>query len=78
MKADFGEPLTESQMEACAIMVMRMMLEDFSNDKGYSFPEALVGFAGSNTYQMLFDYDTRLWAEGPDYLRGIWTREKNS
>ncbi len=76
VKANFGDPLTESQMEACAVMAMRMMLEDFSDEKGCSFPDALVRFAGSRTYQMLFDYDTRLWAEGPDYLRGVWMREE--
>ncbi|NHM16543.1 hypothetical protein GMI69_07725 [Eggerthellaceae bacterium zg-887] len=76
MKANFGDPLTESQMEACAVMAMRMMLEDFSAEKECPFPEALVRFAESRTYRTLFDYDTRLWAEGPDYLRGVWMREE--
>lgn len=28
----------------------------------------------SRTYGMLFDFETRIWAEGPDYLRGFWER----
>lgn len=62
-------------MEACAVLTMRMMLEDLTTETGYTFEELLVTFASSNTYSMLFDFETRLWAEGPDYLRGVWERE---
>ena len=67
--------MTETQMEACAVLVMRMMLEDLATETGQAFDELLVAFTNSRTYSMLFDFETRLWAEGPDYLRGVWGKE---
>ncbi|WP_172135917.1 hypothetical protein [Adlercreutzia sp. ZJ473] len=75
MTSSFGDPLSPSQMEACAVLAMRMMLEDLATETGRAFDELLVAFASSNAYSMLFDFETRLWAEGPDYLRGVWERE---
>ena len=68
------EEVTDAQREACAVEVMRTMLEDHCDRTGDSFEHALDSFASSPAYALLFDYGTRLWAEGPDYLRSIWMR----
>ena len=39
--------------------------------------DELLNFAGSEVYNMLFDFSTGLWREGPDYLRGLYL-ENNS
>lgn len=64
--------IDDSQKELCAILVMRTMLEDYSTSKGIPFDEALLEFADSKAYVMLFDYATGLWREGPDYLREVF------
>ena len=64
--------VSDEQKEACAISTMRSMLEDYSDDTGEPFDEALVQFAMSPVYPLLFDFETRLWAEGPSYLRSLF------
>jgi len=68
------EPLDDQQKELCAILVMRVMLEDYSVDTGIPFEDALLRFTSSTTYEALFDYSTGLWREGPDYIRGYFER----
>lgn len=60
--------------EACAIETMRYMLQNYSQDKGISFEDALISFSTSSTYQVLFDFDTGVWREGPDYLRSLFEK----
>lgn len=60
------------QMELCAVSVMRTMLEDYSTENDISFEDAFLRFAVSPAYQMLFNYSTGLWREGPDYLREVF------
>lgn len=66
--------LDSQQKELCAVAVMRSMLEDYSIEKGIAFEDAFFKFASSSAYQMLFDYSTGLWMEGPDYLRDIFEK----
>ncbi len=61
--------LNDQQREVCAVTVMRTMLEDYSEDTGIPFRKLFFQFAVSPAYDMLFDYSTGLWKEGPDYLR---------
>lgn len=70
--------VTDEQREACAVEVMRAMLEDWCDDTGTSFDDALDAFAASRTYDLLFDFSSRQWAEGPDNLRCTWERERKS
>lgn len=72
------EDVTDEQREACAVEVMRAMLEDFCDDTNTPFDVALDAFASSRTYNLLFDFDSRMWAEGPGYLRYFWLREQNN
>ena len=58
----------DSQKEACAVLVMKTMLVDLSEKTGEKFDVLLLKFSKSRTYKNLFDYDTKYWCEGPDYL----------
>lgn len=75
-----NEQLTDDQREVCAVSVMRAMLSDYCDEKGIAFEQAFVAFSTSIAYQMLFDYSTGLWKEGPDYLRNVFedTLESNA
>jgi hypothetical protein len=64
--------LTSKQKELCAVAVMRTMLEDHAEETGVSFEDAFFSFASTKAYELLFDYDTGLWREGPDHLRAIF------
>lgn len=60
--------------EACAVETMRFMLEHYAQDAGISFEDALLRFSTSSTYKVLFDFDTEVWKEGPDYLRNLFEK----
>lgn len=69
--------LTDQEREACAISVMRTMLEDYSMNTGIPFSSLFFQFSASPAYEMLFDYSTGLWMEGPDYLREVFHETLN-
>lgn len=69
--------LDNQQKELCAVIVMRSMLEDYVGETGISFDEGFFQFSSSIAYEMLFDYSTGLWMEGPDYLLGIFEETKH-
>ncbi len=69
-----NEPISQQTKEACAIETMRYMLQTYAQDMGTSFEEALFRFSTSSAYQVLFDFDTAVWKEGPDYLRSLFDR----
>ena len=69
--------LNNNQREACAVSVMRAMLEDYCVEKKIPFSQAFFEFSTSPAYKMLFDYSTGLRMEGPDYLRNIFEDTKN-
>ena len=68
--------MTNMQKEASALAVMQRALEDYSKRKGISYEEALVEFSKSGTYEELFDFDSLLWTQGPDYLMSVYEAEE--
>lgn len=73
-----GNTIADEQKEVCAILVMRTMLEDYCKHTGKNFERELLKFTRSRTYESLFDFETRLWAEGPDYIADIYQDELKS
>ena len=61
--------------EACAIETMRFLLQQYAQDKGLTFEEAFFAFSTSSTYEVLFDFETEVWKEGPDYLRSLFEKD---
>lgn len=68
--------ITDKQKEYCAVTVMRRMIEKYSKEKNLSFEDALYLFTQSSTYDVLFDFDTGVWKEGPDYLAALFEEAK--
>ncbi len=56
------------QKEHYALTNMRLAVTEYAAQENLSFGEALVRFAQTPAYDMLFDYQTNLWMEGPRYL----------
>lgn len=60
--------ITNEIREWCAVSTMRDMLFNLADNKNISYEDALVEFADSPIYDLLFDYESGMWKEGPDYL----------
>ena len=63
---------TDSQKESCAVGLMRDTVEALSLREGISYEEALFRFTSSKIYDTLFDYETGVWKESPDYLLNLY------
>lgn len=63
---------TNSQKESCAVDLMRDTVEALSLREGISYEEALFRFTSSKIYDTLFDYETGVWKESPDYLLNLY------
>ena len=68
--------LTTNQMESAALAVLQRAMEKYSEKNHISYEEAFAEFACSNTYKELFDFDSLLWTQGPDYLIDIYETEQ--
>ena len=64
------------QKESAALATLQRAIEKYSEEHGISYEEALSAFSYSNTYKELFDYDSLLWTQGPDYLISIYEAEQ--
>ena len=51
---------------------MRDDVEELSLREGISYEDALLRFTSSKVYEALFDYDTGIWRESPDYLLNLY------
>lgn len=69
--------ISDAEKEFCAVTTMRRAIEKYALSKNISFDEAFFAFTKSNTYLALFDYETAIWREGPDYLLNLFTDELN-
>lgn len=70
--------VTAEQKEFCALTTMRTMLEQYSLKKHISFEDALLAFSKTYAYDALFDFETGIWKEGPDYLASIFEEAERS
>lgn len=68
---------TKEVKEFCAHNLVAIIMQDI---KEY-FPDTeetqiIADFTASKTYTQLFDEETRLWAEGSDYIMNMYLEEK--
>jgi hypothetical protein len=54
---------------------MRCMLLTYAEEQRIPFEEAMLSFSQSKSYEALFDFDTEIWKEGPEYLRCLYNEE---
>ena len=62
-------------MLACADMTVANAIEDLAQEENISIDEARNMILESETYKSLYDIETGMWKEGPDYLRDTFRRE---
>ncbi len=67
------EAVTDEQREACAVVVMRTMLEDCVTTPAFPFDDdALTPSPHRAPMSHALRGAQRQWAEGPDNLRFVW------
>ena len=67
--------ISYSQKNSCAIKTMRTMLLKLSDKTNKPFEKLLLEFTKSPTYEALFDFETEIWKEGPDYLLELYVKD---
>lgn len=77
MEAD-NNSLSAEQKNSCAIKTMRTMILKLSEIEHQPFEELLLDFSNSPIYEALFDFDTEIWKEGPDYLLYLYKSQLNN
>ena len=48
------------------------MIEKYSEKNNIPFEDAFFDFTKSPIYELLFDYESGVWREGPDYLMALY------
>lgn len=67
--------VSDKRKNACAVNLMRSMLVKYAQKHNIPFEDAMLQFTESVTYESLFDFDTEIWKEGPDYLLDVYEEE---
>ena len=62
----------------CADMILADAIEDMADEEGISRAEARDAILNSYAYEDLYNFDTRLWMEGPDYFREYYQKTKKA
>ncbi len=68
----YNSSFTESQKNAFAIYNMRDAVGLISERYHISYEEALLSFANSRVYDTLFDFETGIYKESPEYLYNLY------
>lgn len=69
-----NDKLTTTQKETCAVISMRDAAALMAREKQISYEDALLLLAGSRIYEALFDFDTGIWKESPEYLLDLYNK----
>lgn len=65
-------------MSICADMILANAIEDMAEEEGITKAEARDALVSSNAYRCLYDFDSMLWMEGPDYLRDYYRKSRDT
>lgn len=69
--------VTDKEKELCAKRLISMIIDTLHNIiPEHSKDSLLEDFINSKTHSMLFDFETKLWTEGPDYILCLYAEEK--
>ena len=55
-----------------AELILTAAIMDMAEDEGISRQEARSRIINSPAYDALYNFDTGLWAQGPDYFRSFY------
>ena len=64
--------MSYEQKVFCAELILTAAIMDMAEDEGISRQEARSRKINSPAYDALYNFDTGLWAQGPDYFRSFY------
>ena len=64
--------MSYEQKVFCAELILTAAIMDMAEDEGISRQEARSRIINSPAYDALSNFDTGLWAQGPDYFRSFY------
>lgn len=62
------------QKRFCADLILTDAIMDMADEEGITLQEARNKIINSNAYIALYDFETGLWENGPDYFRDFYQR----
>lgn len=68
-----NDKITE-QKRFCADLILRDAIMDMAEEDGITWQEARSKIINSNAYAALYDLETGLWGNGPDYFRDFYKK----
>lgn len=66
--------MTSDVMNQCADMVLADAICDYAEATGQPEEEVRTAIVSSPAYDALYDFETGLWQEGPDYFVDFFLR----
>lgn len=64
--------MSYEQKVFCADLILTDAIMDMADDEGISRQEARKRIINSPAYDALYNFNTGLWANGPDYFRAFY------
>lgn len=68
-----NDKITE-QKRFCADLILTDAIMDMAEEEGITWQEARSKIINSNAYIALYDFETGLWGNGPDYFRDFYKK----
>lgn len=62
------------QKRFCADLILTDAIMDMAEEDGITWQEARSKIINSNAYTTLYDFETGLWGNGPDYFRDFYKK----
>lgn len=62
------------QKKFCADLILTDAIMDMAEEEGISWQEARSRIINSDAYIALYDFETGLWSNGPDYFRDYYSK----
>ncbi len=64
--------MNSDKKKFCADLILSDAIQDLSERDSITISEARTKIICSKAFKALYDYETNLWQEGPDYLLSFY------
>lgn len=68
--------MNAEQKKFCADLILTDVIMDMAEEKKITWQETRSKIINSSAYMALYDFETGLWKNGPDYFRDYYNRIK--
>lgn len=66
--------MTIEQKKFCADLILTDAIMDMAEEEGIPWQEARRRIINSEAYTALYNFETGLWSNGPDYFRDYYSK----